>query len=1233
VLHAQEIRTEIVKVLPSGESLLIMPKSFHELSDKFISPHTVWAKPLAGGPISVLAIAGRFQQRTTIDLAQSLSLDYRMLVIPTEKEKTAIEGCDDATTVAKAEKLLAADYDVIFLNMSLTNLPGAIQKMVIDKIEGGTSLVTNAFDVNLTNGTMKKWFSGSNDDAAVEYILHGLPMKPSDISEEIKPDPSRLDEMKCLRTGKARLVALHSYRLNSYRQDHDRYNMTTPLIRSIIWAAGRDPKARIVHIDLPDKISAVEFAKEPMKLDLSSNAKRILSCQWKVSLRKRSEKSEFTIENQLQIAPGESSVNITLPRLPGGERFLDMWLMEDGKVLDWFSAYVTIEPSATVSDIDLSKPSFAAGEKVSGKVTVEGKLTKGTRLEISLIDSLDRDLSRIEIPVRQKLSTVPFSFTFVQPVAVQHRVVAKLRDDQGVIHERQQVFAQADVMKFDDFLCFAWVGENASEYSTEAHRAYDVGFDIEYFGPRKGSFSLDWDKNPLAYWTTRAGLKPFYYATYIGPWRGSDPGDEKIRVPCLSDPKVINSHAYNVTELAKIGPHMGAVGYSTGDEYWLAKMERDLCWSPTCLASLRQWLKDKYGTLEKLNGVWQKSFGSWDKVEPETLKQAKASGNFAPWTDGRLHSETVYANIHRACREAVEKYHPGAPVGEEGMGWSDTYRGNNLELFREATTLIHGYDRPYQHESIRSLAPDNAVTGYWFGCYPPRDMWESKMRWHPWHTLFNGYTGMWWYSLGFGYPLNPGGFSPDLTPAPHLAWTMEEARQIKRGPGKLLRNSERLHNGIAILYSMNSIRAVYRVPEWKDTHWAKYYHHVPMAPVTSGHGWNLLLEDIGLQYEYITSTDVEKGLLDKGEFKGLILPSSISLTKREASAIGKFVSGGGSVIADHRPGVFNALANPVEPGLLDDIFGIERPQGLQPHVKRDVSISSESGTQQLAGVWVDSAVKVTSGKSQAGDAAFPVVIRNQDGRATLLNFPMGYYHDCYVGPGTASPIQRNTATGTTLRKIVGDVLADAGIHPRIRVQDSKGQTLTGLESVFFAKGDNNYLGLIYTPDIIDFLEGDLNWQVKHLEPQPDRTPKPITITLVKARHIYDVRQKRYLGKTNRFHTKIAPGQALLYSLLPYRVESIHLESPNEAKPGELAEFNVSAQTKSKAAGLHCFRVDVRSPDGKAIKEYGQNVLGKNGKAQFTIPFALNDKLGVWLVTVTDVASGETAVSQINLSVR
>jgi len=362
--------------------------------------------------------------------------------------------------------------------------------------------------------------------------------------------------------------------------------------------------------------------------------------------------------------------------------------------------------------------------------------------------------------------------------------------------------------------------------------------------------------------------------------------------------------------VAQVNRHMGGVGYSTGDQYALDRgQEKEGCWSKWCLADLCEWLKRKYGALERLNEVWKSNFTSWEEVQPATLEEARAAGNYAPWSDGRAHMEYVFANIHRMLRLAVEEHHRGAPVGEEGMFDSYTYWGVDWELFRDAATLLHGYERPTQHEHIRSLAREADITGYWFGSYYPRDYAEPKMRWAPWFCLFNGYNSAWWWTVsGAGTSQYPGGFNADLTPSEPFDWTMQEVRNIKRGPGKLLLNCERQHDGIAIHYSMANHRAT-DSHAFGEKHWTDAAHHARLGIGPAKTAWNMILEDLGLQYKYVCTADIEEGALIKAGCKVFIMPVSQSLTQREARAIRRFARLGGTVIADLRPGVLDSVLN------------------------------------------------------------------------------------------------------------------------------------------------------------------------------------------------------------------------------------------------------------------------------------------------------------------------------------
>jgi len=53
------------------------------------------------------------------------------------------------------------------------------------------------------------------------------------------------------------------------------------------------------------------------------------------------------------------------------------------------------------------------------------------------------------------------------------------------------------------------------------------------------------------------------------------------------------------------------------------------------------------------------------------------------------------------------------------------------------------------------------------------------------------------------------------------------------------------------------------------------------------------------------------------------------------------------------------------------------------------------------------------------------------------------------------------------------------------------------------------------------------------------------------------------------------------------------------------------------------RVEVFDPSGKLARHYSGNVIVRDGRAAFHIPFALNDAPAEWSVRARDVVSGLT----------
>jgi len=1122
-----------------GEVLWVHGRNYYALSEQVVTPHIPWAKPWAMGPVKALVISPAGCHRETIELAQRLSLSYDALIMPDAGDSLTCDnlprfyGLEPDDTIREYRAKLGAEYDVIILGACQWSIfPPDIEAQLLEKLESGTGLVL-AHQWDGGGETLEEILARPRDRAGERHIARAVPI--SQIPGHT--DAGGQTDIHCVRVGDGRLVKL-SYPGDSQNPravisltpecPEDRalpatlYDYYQALaIRAVVWAAGKEAPQQIESISLASTDSILTIA--------ATNAARRSPATVEVATRDWWGPERIHATSQVALPPDTCRLTIELPRLPGGRQFLDVWLRTpEGEVLDWASALVDVSPPASIEAIQLSRRSFPAGSPVTGQVSVSGEMAADARLRLELRDSFGRRLAEQEsAPGRVPQA---FSFPFDSPVAIQHEVVASLCDQHGLIDQSRQLFAVAE-LAYDDFAFICWNAGGSNIYRSRmiAEQAYRLGVDSCYDRGR----AADWDQNPFAYWTTRAGLSQFFYATYLGGL----PDADHVRSRCLSDPDFREATTREIMDRARDNKHLGGIGYSTGDEYRLSDQGRDLCWSPHCLTRLRGHLQEKYRTLDALNAAWKTGFAAWDDVIPDTREEAIERGHFTAWAENRAFSEFVFADIHRHLREAVETIHEGVPVGEEGMFDADTYFGVDWEKFRSAATLVQGYERPRQHEHIRSLFPKTTLTGYWIGYYT-RDYSEEKMRWHPWHALFNGYNSVWWFTAAMMGPRGwPVAFAADLTPQDPFRWTAEEVHAIKRGIGKLILDAERQHDGVAILYSMPSIRAADAHPEIGVQIGSEHYEGTIKS---SELAWCLLIEDLGMQYEFVSHRDVAHGLLRSGDYRVLVLPTSVAMSEGEAAAIRAFVREGGTVLADMWPGQMDEWANILPRGRLDDVFGVNLSDQIALTFA-DLSLAHDGAQRRVPNRRANPAVRLTGGRARAMAGDTPAFIEHTfgRGRAHLLNVSINDYFSDWHRRQDHVDI-RWTETGVVVRDHIAAQLSHAGVEPRVQLRHGDGRPIVGCEAIFFQRDDIRYLGLEYVPNLIYFANGDLDYQFRTFSLDPDVSPTPLAVALDDRYHVYDVRRTEYLGQTAEFDTAISPGQGLLFALLPYHLREIDL---------------------------------------------------------------------------------------------
>jgi hypothetical protein len=203
---------------------------------------------------------------------------------------------------------------------------------------------------------------------------------------------------------------------------------------------------------------------------------------------------------------------------------------------------------------------------------------------------------------------------------------------------------------------------------------------------------------------------------------------------------------------------------------------------------------------------------------------------------------------------------------------------------------------------------------------------------------------------------------------------------------------------------------------------------------------------------------------------------------------------------------------------------------------------------------------------------------------------------------------------------------------RSDVELARGQEpVIGYECFQYQRGSVRYVGILR--DLPPQAEGEvLSWhghQFRHASTDSET----VTVHLPEARETYDVRAGEYLGRVADVPLTLAPGEARLLALLPYRVTGLAVSSVRTAyHPGDEIRYRTTVAVDRGEPGDHVLRLDVYCPDGNPVRHYSNNVLAAGGRYDGAIPLALNDKAGVWRLQVTDVTTNASASTTVDVTV-
>ncbi len=212
-----------------------------------------------------------------------------------------------------------------------------------------------------------------------------------------------------------------------------------------------------------------------------------------------------------------------------------------------------------------------------------------------------------------------------------------------------------------------------------------------------------------------------------------------------------------------------------------------------------------------------------------------------------------------------------------------------------------------------------------------------------------------------------------------------------------------------------------------------------------------------------------------------------------------------------------------------------------------------------------------------------------------------------------------SSPGEGLRELLARLLQEAGVSRPYLITKTNGQPVTGVEVHPWRCGNLRLLGLHRNYSLNMGKGGDDDsWEQKAL-----RGPLELKLDLKSPAALYDTHNGKFLGKQTQWVVTLNDTEPIILSLLPEPVKELSIQTPEQAKGGDLLDVSLQLQGP-KLGDTHVFRAQMFDPDGRELTMLTRNLAAPHGACVWELPLAVNMKKGRYSLRARDVATGVTA---------
>lgn len=362
------------------------------------------------------------------------------------------------------------------------------------------------------------------------------------------------------------------------------------------------------------------------------------------------------------------------------------------------------------------------------------------------------------------------------------------------------------------------------------------------------------------------------------------------------------------------------------------------CHCPECQQKFREYVKNRYGTLENLNKCWgthfwSGDFYSWDEIELEGRWENMASSRCLD--SHRFRSEEQCEFILMQAR-AIKEVIPGAVIGTNNYVLHDRYKvfagldfaGNDLYP-RDAASYVQ---YRYYADLYRGLIPDTKPWMLETNTAPdwPR---HDLMEFYYWFFIGHGYDHIFY----FNWNNHPAGNEKD-----HLSIVCPTGQ-----PGAKYELLKRLISQAKEL----PVEETLPLPK-ADCGYIFNYDQMEIYTLGMASRFELIgnynarnhsaISDAGLIPEIISDD------FDIFRYKLLLLPFYPCMTEKLADKLKKYVAEGGVLLVNGRCGMFDENAKNIKvegPQYLNDLLGLKVGENMPLFGVKDAPIYDGKGAE------------------------------------------------------------------------------------------------------------------------------------------------------------------------------------------------------------------------------------------------------------------------------------------------